>query len=96
MPSIWREWGKSSQNIIEKVNNKARPEQWQSLVVPGKMGTPAVEYLVLALKDEDKRVRHAVAVVPGNIGDRCSVDPLIVSLLDHDQDVRFLTAEALG
>jgi HEAT repeat protein len=84
------------QNCIETLNNKASPERWQSVVALEKMGKPAVEYLVLALKDEDKWVRYAAADALGNIGDSHVVDHLIGLLNDGDQDVRFVSAEALG
>ena len=97
MPSVRREWGGTlMQKYIAGISDKARPERWQSVVALEKMGKPAVEYLVLALKDEDKWVRYAAADALGNIGDQCCVDHLIGSLQDHDQDVRFVTAEALG
>jgi len=81
---------------IEKLNNQASPDRWQSVVALEKAGKPAVEYLVTALKDTDKWVRYAAADALGNIGDSASVGPLIGLLGDHDQDVRFATAEALG
>ena len=81
---------------IAKLNNKATPERWQSVVALEKAGKPAVEYLVMALKDSDKWVRYAAADALGNIGDTASVAPLIGLLGDLDQDVRFATAEALG
>jgi HEAT repeat protein len=84
------------QKYIEILNNKASPERWQSVTALEKMGKPAVEYLVLALKDENKWVRFAAADALGNIGDSGSVDHLIGMLNDGDQDVRFVTAEALG
>jgi HEAT repeat protein len=49
------------QKYIEILNNKASPERWQSVTALEKMGKPAVEYLVLALKDENKWVRFAAA-----------------------------------
>ena len=81
---------------IENLNNHTSPERWQSVVALEKAGKPAVEYLVIALKDSDKWVRYAAADALGNIGDSASVGPLIGLLGDHDQDVRFATAEALG
>ena len=77
-------------------DNKASPERWQSVVTLEHLGKPAVDYLVHALKDEDKWVRYAAADALGNIGDQCTVDPLISLLRDEDQDVRFVTANALG
>ena len=81
---------------IDKLNNQASPDRWQSVVALEKAGKPAVEYLVIALKDSDKWVRYAAADALGNIGDSASVGPLLSLLGDQDQDVRFATAEALG
>jgi HEAT repeat protein len=96
MPSIRREWGDIHAKIYRRINDKARPEWWKSVVALEKMRKPAVEYLELALRHEDKWVRQAAADVLGNIGDPCCVDHLIGSLEDHEQDVKFATAEALG
>jgi HEAT repeat protein len=84
------------QKYIAEINDKARPDRWRSVVALEKMGKPAIDYLVLALKDEDKWVRYVAADALGKIGDPCCVDPLIMTLNDHDQDVRFITAESLG
>ncbi|MCU0632783.1 MAG: HEAT repeat domain-containing protein [Methanolinea sp.] len=75
---------------------KTRPDIIQSIIDLGKKGQPAVDFLLLALKDEDKRVRIAAAHVLGEIGDRRSVEPLISMLADHDRDIRFISASALG
>lgn len=88
--------GGTMQKAIGETDDKVRPENWHSLIALEKKGKTAVEYLVLALKDEDKWVRYAAADALGNIGDSCCVDPLIRSLQDHDQDVRLVTVEALG
>ncbi len=82
--------------IFENLNNKANPDRWQSVIALQNMGKPAVEYLVLALKDENKWVRFTAVNALGNIGDLRSVDHLIGMLNDEDKDVRFATAEALG
>ncbi len=62
----------------------------------GKKGQPAVEFLLLALKDDDKRVKIAAANALGDIGDTRSVDALIALLLDSDKDLRFISASLLG
>jgi HEAT repeat protein len=94
---ITRTMGETTmQKIIETLNNKASPERWQSVIALESMGKPAVEYLVHALKDDNKWVRFTAADALGNIGDPRSVDHLIGMLNDEDQDVRFATAEALG
>ena len=73
--------------IFENLNNKANPDRWQSVIALQNMGKPAVEYLVLALKDENKWVRFTAANALGNIGDPRSVDHLIGMLNDEDKDV---------
>jgi HEAT repeat protein len=84
------------QQYITALNDKASPERWQSVIALEQLGKPAVDYLVHALKDEDKWVRYAAADALGNIGDQHIVDTLIGLLRDQDQDVRFVTADALG
>jgi HEAT repeat protein len=84
------------QKLIEELKNKQNPDRWQSVLALEKMGKPAVDYLVAALKDEDKWIRYTAADALGNIGDSDCVDHLIGLLSDQDQDVRFATADALG
>ncbi len=84
------------QQYIKALHKKASPVRWQSVIALEHLGKPAVDYLVYALKDEDKWVRYAAADALGNIGDQCTVDPLIDLLTDKDQDVRFVAADALG
>jgi HEAT repeat protein len=62
----------------------------------GKKGQPAVDFLLLALKDEDKRVRIAAANALCDIGDARCVDALITLLSDGDKDIRFVSASLLG
>jgi len=70
---------------IEKAYYLIAKKQWEELV---KLGKPAVEPLIEALKDKDKYVRSKVAEALGNIGDRRAVEPLIEALIDKDEDVR--------
>jgi len=62
----------------------------------GKKGQPAVDFLLLALKDEDKRVKIAAANALCDIGDDRCVDALIALLSDGDKDIRFVSASLLG
>jgi len=78
------------------LTQKTRPDIIQLIADLEKKGQPAVEYLLLALKDEDKRVRIAAAHALGEIGDRRSVGPLIFMLEDEDRDIRFVSASILG
>ncbi len=78
------------------VAEKTSPDIVQSIVELGKKGQPAVDFLLLALQDGDKRIRIAAAHALGEIGDRRSVEPLISMLADRDRDIRFISASALG
>ncbi len=60
-----------------------------------RIGEPAVEPLIQALKDEDKRVRLGAARVLGDIGDGRAIEPLTKSLKDRNKDVREAAKEAL-
>lgn len=75
---------------------KTSPDIVQSVKDMARIGPPATEYLVLALKDEDKRVQIAAAKALGDIGDRRCVESLVMMLGDHDRDIRFTSAIALG
>lgn len=75
---------------------EARYDIIQSISDLGKKGQPAVDYLLLALNDEDKRVRIAAANALCNIGDARCVEALIALLSDRDKDIRFVSASLLG
>src|SRR5690606_28882190 len=81
---------------LQCVAQETRPDIIQLIADLGKKGQPAVEYLILALHDEDKRVRIAAARALGEIGDRRSIEPLIAMLGDKDRDIRFISALNLG
>jgi len=57
---------------------------------------PALEPLMVALKDEDGGVRWNAAEALGTIGDLRAVESLVVALRDPDHLVRSHAAEALG
>ncbi len=61
-----------------------------------KIGTPAVEPLITALKDEDISVRIGAARALGEIKDNRALEPLMVALKDENASVRMWAAEALG
>lgn len=60
------------------------------------IGTPAVEPLLAALKDEDHAVRNLAAQSLGIIKDTLSVEPLISVMKDTYNIVRISAVEALG
>jgi HEAT repeat protein len=61
----------------------------------GKIGEPAVEPLIGALRDENRLVRRRAAEALGEIRDARAVEPLIGALRDRDSWVRRRAAEAL-
>jgi hypothetical protein len=65
MPSKRREWGGNPAKNIPEIDDKARPNRWQSVVALEKKGKPALEYLVSALEDETNWVRYAAAEILG-------------------------------
>lgn len=61
-----------------------------------KIGKPAVEPLVVALKNENPFVRRNAAEALGEIKDASAVKPLVDALKDDDLIVRRNAAKALG
>ncbi len=61
-----------------------------------KIGKPAVETLIVALKNENPFVRRNAAEALGEIKDASAVKPLIDALKDNDLIVRRNAAKALG
>jgi HEAT repeat protein len=61
-----------------------------------RIGTPAVEPLITALKDPDSYVRKRVAYVLGEIRDPRAVEALSIALKDPDRYVRRAAVDALG
>jgi HEAT repeat protein len=61
-----------------------------------KIGKPAVETLIVALKNENPFVRRNAAKALGEIKDSSAVKPLIDALKDNDLIVRRNAAKALG
>jgi HEAT repeat protein len=76
--------------------DKGNIERWKAVIELERFGQPAADYLIPALKDEDRWVRYLAADALANIGASESVTPLIALLKDPDQDVRFAAASALG
>ncbi|HVP93863.1 MAG TPA: HEAT repeat domain-containing protein [Methanoregulaceae archaeon] len=76
--------------------NKKNIDRYKSVIELEKFGQPAVDHLIMALKDEDRWVRYVAADSLANIGATQAVTPLMATLKDPDQDVRFAAAAALG
>lgn len=87
--------------LIRVLNDEFREVPYESLrkhvveALAG-VGEPAVEPLIEALKDEDVRVREAVAEALGGIGDERAADPLVHALEDGHWSVRRRAADALA
>ena len=79
--------------VTEKAYYLVAKKEWDEAV---KLGEPAVEPLINALKDEDSGVRWKAAEALEEIGDERAVEPLINALKDEDSGVREGAAEALG
>jgi HEAT repeat protein len=84
------------QKIVAALRNKENLERFRAVIDLEKYGPPATDFLIIALKDEDRWVRYLAADALANIGATKSVDSLIALLKDQDQDVRFKAAAALG
>jgi HEAT repeat protein len=78
---------------LDHPDNKVRRGATEAL---DRMGEPAVEPLIAALKDGDRSRRLAVAKVLGQSSDPRALEPLIAALKDEDWLVRSATARALG
>ncbi|HUW12272.1 MAG TPA: HEAT repeat domain-containing protein [Anaerolineae bacterium] len=78
---------------VARVHRAVRLSAIDALV---KMGTPAVEALIEALRDWDSAIRSAAALSLGQIGDPLGVEPLISVLSDKESRVRRTAVEALG
>lgn len=61
-----------------------------------RIGEPAVEPLIQALREEDPAVRSEAARVLWEIGDARAVEPLIQALKDEDRWVRYWATWAVG
>jgi HEAT repeat protein len=60
------------------------------------IGSPAVEALIEALKDNNRDVRWTAVNTLGQIGDRRAVEPLTAVLQDEDSNMRWNAIRALG
>jgi HEAT repeat protein len=72
--------------------------EWDGLALLGmlmRIGPPAVEPLIAALKQEDKRVRYTAAYVLVPLDDKRAVEPLITVLKGEYQDMQRAEGKAL-
>ena len=70
--------------------------QWHSAVTLSMIGQPAVDVLILALKDKHWWARTRSAWALGGIKDTHAVEPLIQSVNDQDGYIRRGASDALG
>jgi HEAT repeat protein len=77
----------------ERVRYLLAKRDWKGLA---KLGEPAVEPLIHALRDNASEVRKRAAEALGTIGDKRAVEPLVQALKDEYRDVNRSAAEALG
>jgi len=83
-------------DLTNKVNYLFTKEDWKSLE---EIGLPAVEILVKALKDENKYVRRAAAMILGKRKDARAVEVLVEILNDKSDstvDAQLSAAKLLG
>ena len=77
-------------------NDEYSGVRWKAAEALSKIGAPAVEALIGALRHHDDDVRWKAAIALGEIGDPRAIDPLIMLLCDEDRFVKSHAALALG
>lgn len=80
-------------NETEKIYYFFASQEWDELV---KIGKPAIDPLIEALKDNNSSVRENAARTLGKIKDPMAVEPLSKALWDWNLEVRMTAAKALG
>jgi HEAT repeat protein len=84
--------------LIEKLTDNDFRVRHDAADAIAKIGSPAVPFLITALKSENQQVRWRAASALGEIGAEASaaVPALIVTLQDEDEYIRRISAYALG
>jgi HEAT repeat protein len=77
-------------------NDELSGVRWKAAEALSKIGAPAVEALIGALRHDDDDVRWKAAIALGEIGDPRAITPLITLLCDNDRFVRGRAAYALS
>jgi HEAT repeat protein len=77
-------------------NDEISGVRWKAAEALSKIGAPAVDALIGALRHDDDDVRWKAAIALGEIGDPGAVTPLITLLCDDDRFVRSRAAYALS
>lgn len=94
--AVWTSFIYRANKSIDQLKSndwQVREEAVKSLI---KLGKPAVDPLITALKDDDGDIRCAAAFSLGYIGDRRAIKPLVNALKDEDSRVKHRAIEALG
>jgi len=82
--------------ITALTQNELSGVRWKAAEALSKIGVPAVDALIGALRHSDDDVRWKAAIALGEIGDRRAIGPLISLLCDEDRFVKSRAAYALG
>jgi len=82
--------------ITALTHNELSGVRWKAAEALSKIGAPAVDALVGALRHIDDDVRWKAAIALGEIGDQRAIGPLISLLCDEDRFVKSRAAYALG
>jgi HEAT repeat protein len=82
--------------LIDKFTTKSARERWTVIWILQRIGSPAVPYLVNALKRPDGLVVQRVCWALGDIGDTAAVEPLIGVTTHSRWQVREQAVGALG
>jgi HEAT repeat protein len=77
-------------------NDEISGVRWKAAEALSKIGAPAVDALIGALRHDDDDVRWKAAIALGEIGDPRSIDPLLILLCDEDRFVKSHAAYALS
>lgn len=77
-------------------NDELSGVRWKAAEALSKIGAPAVDALIEALRHHDDDVRWKAAIALGEIGDPRAVEPLVTLLFDDDRFVKSHAALALG
>ena len=82
--------------LVELLGDSKPTALEHAIMALNKIGSPAVEALLVALKSENGQVRENAAWALGEIKDARAVEPLMHSLKEENMLVRVKAAEALG
>jgi HEAT repeat protein len=77
-------------------NDEISGVRWKAAEALSKIGAPAVDALIGALRHDDDDVRWKAAIALGEIGDPRSIDPLLILLCNEDRFVKSHAAYALS